>query len=131
VPPLVHLLNVRGLPGLRVKRMRYVSAETWFPKQRDAGVDRHFYTLLQESFYRAYCQLDVRISDHRRLHWVALRVAVRGAPILPFFERYLGLPALLSERDRYIREWVQVFYAALFIEEDRMFIELIMFQERR
>jgi len=131
VPPLVHLLNVRGLPGLRVKRMRYVSAETWFPEQRDAGVDRHFYTLLQESFYRAYCQLEVRISDHRRLHWVALRVAVGGAPILPFFERYLGLPALLSERDRYIHEWVQVFYAALFIEEDRLFIELIMFQERR
>jgi len=110
--------------------MRYVSAETWFPEQRDTGVDRRFYTLLQELFYHAYCQLDVRISEHHRLHWVALHVAAGGVPILPFFERYPGLPALLSERDRYIREWVRVFYATLFVEEDRMFIEF-MFQGRR
>jgi hypothetical protein len=102
----------------------------WFPEQRDARVDRRFYTLLQESFYRAYCQLDVGINDHRRLHRVALRVAVGGVPILPFFERYPRLPSLLSERDRYIRECVQVFYATLFVKEDQMFIEF-MFQERR
>ena len=48
--------------------MRYALAEMWFPEQRDARVDRRFYTLLQESFYHAYCQLDVRISEHHRLH---------------------------------------------------------------
>ena len=89
-----------------------------FPEQRDAGVDRRFYTLLQESFYRAYCQLDVRISDHHRLHFVAFRVPVGGVPILPFFKRYPKLPVLLSERDRYIHEWVQVFYTTLFVKED-------------
>ena len=52
-----------------------------------------------------------------------------GIPVLPFFERYDGLPTLLNERSRYIREWVQVFYATLFIEEDRRFIDF-MFQER-
>ena len=49
--------------------------------------------------------------------------------MLPLFERYDGLPALLNERSRYIREWVRVFYATLFIEEDRQFIDF-MFQQR-
>ena len=41
-----------------------------------------------------------------------------GVPILPFFEVYPGLRALLSDRDRYVREWVRVFYATLFVYED-------------
>ena len=98
-------------------------------RQRDVGVDRRFHTLLQESFYHTYCQLDIKISEHKMLHWVAMRVAAGGIPVLPFFERYDGLPALLNERSRYIRGWVRVFYATLFIEEDRQFIDF-MFQER-
>ena len=76
-------------------------------------------------FYHAYCQLDIKISEHKMLHWVAMRVAAGGIPVLPLFERYDGLPALLSERSRYIREWVRVFYATLFIEEDRQFIDFM------
>src|SRR6185436_15431053 len=60
---------------------------------------------------------------------VAMRVAAGGTPVLPLFERYVGLAALLSERSRYIREWVRVFYATLFVEEDHQFIDF-MFQER-
>jgi hypothetical protein len=45
-PPLVQLLDVRGLPGPKVKKLRVVSEETWFPSSRDVGVDRRFYTLL-------------------------------------------------------------------------------------
>ena len=101
-----------------MKRLRYVTPETWFPQQRDIGVDRRFHTLLQESFYHAYCQMDIKISEHRTLHWIALRVAAGGVLVLPFFERYDRLPALLSERSRYIWEWVRVFYATLFVEED-------------
>ena len=96
----MHLLDVRGLLGPKVKKLRFVSEETWFPSSRDVGVDCRFYTLLQESFYTAYRQLDVTISEHRRLHWGALRVAPGGVPILPFFERFTRLPALLSERDK-------------------------------
>ena len=106
-----------------------MTPEQWFPEQRDVGVDRRFHTLLQESFYHAYCELDIKISEHKMLHWVAMRVAAGGTPVLPPFERYDGLPALLNERSRYIREWVRVFYATLFIEEDRQFIDF-MFQER-
>ena len=53
--PEVELLDLRGIPGPRVKRLRYVTPEQWFPEQRDVGVDRRFHTLLQESFYHAYC----------------------------------------------------------------------------
>ena len=125
--PEVELFDLRGIPGPRVKRLRYVTPEQWFPEQRDVGVDRRFYTLLQESFYHTYCQLDIKISEHKMLHWAAMRVAAGGTPVLPLFERYDGLPTLLSERSRYIREWVRVFYATLFIEEDRQFIDF-MFQ---
>ena len=58
-----------------------------------------------------------------------MRVVAGGVPVLPFFEHYDGLPALLSERSRYIREWVRIFYAILFFEEDRQFIDFT-FQER-
>ena len=94
-PPQVELLDLKGIPGPRVKRLRYVTLETWFSEQRDVGVDRHFHTLLQESFYHAYCQMDIKISEHKMLPWVALRVAAGGIPVLPFFERYDGLPACL------------------------------------
>jgi len=81
------------------------------------------------AFYYTYCQLDVRFSEHRRLHWGSLRVAARGVPILPLFEVYTGLRALLSDKDRYVHEWVRIFYATLFVDEDRQFIEF-MFQGR-
>ena len=45
-PPQVELLDLRGIPGPQVKRLRYVTPETWFPEQRDVGVDRRFHTLL-------------------------------------------------------------------------------------
>ena len=96
--PEVELFDLRGIPGTRVKRLRYVTPEQWFPEQRDVGADRRFYTLLQEPFYHTYCQLDIKISEHKMLHWVAMRVAAGGTPVLPLFERYVGLPALLRDR---------------------------------
>ena len=44
--PEVELFDLRGIPGPRVKRLRYVTPEQWFPEQRDVGVDRRFHTLL-------------------------------------------------------------------------------------
>ena len=49
-------------------------------------------------------------------------MAAGGVPILPFFEVYPALRALVSE-------WVRIFYATLFVDEDRTFIEF-MFQGR-
>ena len=41
-----------------------------------------------------------------------------------------GLPALLSERRQYIQEWVRVFYATLFVGEDRKYI-VFMFNKKQ
>ena len=114
---------MRGLPSHKIRRLHFVAPQAWFPEQRDEGVDHHFYTRVQHSFYYAYCQLGVRFSEHLRLHWGSLRVAAGGVFIFPFFERYPGLPALLSDRDRYVREWVRVFYATLFVGDDREYID--------
>ena len=56
-------------------------------------------------------------------------MSVGGVPILPLFEVYPGLCALVSDWDRYVRECVWVFYATLSIDEDCQFIEF-MFQGR-
>ena len=90
--------------------------------------DPFFHTLLQESFYFGYLQLGIQMSEHRMLHWGALRVTAGGVPIQPFFERFPGLPALLAERRQYVQEWVHVFYATLFVGEDRKYI-MFMFNK--
>ena len=59
-----------------------------------------------------------------------MRVAAGGVPIEPFFERFPGLPALLAERRQYVQEWVRVFYATLFVGEDRKYI-MFMFNKKQ
>jgi len=99
---MVDIIDPRGMPSHKIRRFRLVTSKTWFPEQREHNVDCRFNTRIQMAFYYAYCQLGVMFSEHRRLHWGSLRVAAGGVPILPFFEVYLGLQALLSDRDRYI-----------------------------
>ena len=70
------------------------------------------------------------MSEHRMLRWGALRVAAGGVPIQPFFERYPGLLALVSERRQYVQEWVRVFYTTLFVGEDRKYI-VFMFNKKQ
>ena len=123
------LIDVREFTVNRVRKFRYVDEQTWFPDQRDRDADPYFHTLLQDSFYSGYVQLGIMMSEHRMLHWGALRVAAGGVPIEPLFERYPSLPALLSERCEYVQEWVRVFYATLFVGEDRKYI-MFMFNKK-
>ena len=58
-----------------------------------------------------------------------MRVAAGGVPVESFFERFPGLPALLSERRQYVQERVRVFYATLFVGEDRKHI-MFMFNKK-
>jgi len=125
----VYLIDVREFTAPKVKRLRYVDEQTWFPEQRERHVDPFFHTLLQESFYHGYLQLGILMSEHKMLHWGALRVSTGGEPILPFFGRYPGLPELLVEERQYVQEWVRVFYATLFIGEDRKYI-MFMFNKK-
>ena len=51
-------------------------------------------------------------------------------PIQPFFERYPSLLELLADRRQYVQEWVRVFYATLFVGEDRKYI-MFMFNKKQ
>lgn len=45
--------------------------------------------------------------------------------ILLYFEAFPGLLALLSQTAQYVREWVWVFYATLFIGDERRYIQFM------
>ena len=62
------LIDVREFTVAKVKKMRYVDEQTWFPEQRDRDADPFFHTLLQESFYSWYVQLGIMMSEHKMLH---------------------------------------------------------------
>ena len=111
--PGVLLQNLTKANAAKVKRLRWsVQEEDWFPVTRDSRVDRRFWTLLQASFYETYQRRGHRIFPHRVLDWVSLRTAAGGADVREHFAHFRGLPRLLQiEQNRYIEDWVRVFYA--------------------
>ena len=80
----VFLVDVCDFTVNRVRKMRYVDEQTWFPDQREMDAYPFFHTLLQESFYFGYLQLGIQMSEHRMLHWGALRVAAGRGGVCPF-----------------------------------------------
>jgi hypothetical protein len=119
--PGVLLQNLTKANAAKVKRLRWsVQEEEWSPVTRDSRVDRRFWTLLQASFYETYQRRGHRIFPHRVLDWVSLRTAAGGADVREHFAHFRGLPRLLSiERNRYIEDWVRVFYAKAWIAPER------------
>jgi hypothetical protein len=119
--PGVLLQNLTKANAAKVKRLRWsVQEEEWFPVTRDSRVDRRFWTLLQASFYETYQRRGHRIFPHRVLDWVSLRTAAGGADVREHFAHFRGLPRLLSiERNRYIEDWIRVFYATAWIAPER------------
>jgi hypothetical protein len=119
--PGVLLQNLTKANAAKVKRLRWsVQEEDWFPMTRDSRVDRRFWMLLQASFYETYQRRGHRIFPHRVLDWVSLRTAAGGADVREHFAHFRGLPWLLSiERNRYIEDWVRVFYATAWIAPER------------
>jgi hypothetical protein len=59
------------------------------------------------------------------LQFTALRVAAVGEAILPFFDYQRGLVDLVTRRSRYVPNWVQVFYATVYVEADRLSIRFM------
>jgi hypothetical protein len=59
------------------------------------------------------------------LQFRALRAAATGEPILLYFDYLPGLAALVSERSRYVPEWVRVLYATVYVEADRLSIHFM------
>ena len=46
----------------KIKKLRFVMIDEWFPQVRDEGVDYMFYTILQESFFHSYVKNKVKFS---------------------------------------------------------------------
>src|SRR6185312_11801848 len=123
----VLLQNLTKANAAKVKRLRWsVQEEDWFPVTRDSRVDRRFWTLLQASFYETYQMRGHRIFPHRVLDWVSLRTAAGGADVREHFAHFRGLPRLLQiEQNRFIEDWVRVFYATAWIAPERRAVHFV------
>jgi hypothetical protein len=66
------------------------------------------------------------------LQFTALRAAAAGVPILPFFDYQRGLVDLVTQRSRYVSDWVRVFYNTVYVDADRVAIRfMFMGQQQR
>ena len=75
---------------------------------------------MQASFYETYQRRGHRIFPHHVLDWVSLRIAGGGADVREHFSHFRGLPRLLEMgHNRYIEDWVRVFYATAWIAPER------------
>jgi hypothetical protein len=110
----VYLRDLRHLPGPKIRRLRSVPEEQWFPRGRE-DCDPRFWTILQESFYASYTQRGSQLSQHRMLQFTALRVAAASEAILLFFDYQRGLVDLVTRRSRYVPDWVRVFYSTVYV----------------
>jgi hypothetical protein len=62
----VYIRNLRNLPRTKIRRLRSVPEDEWFPCGRE-DCDPHFWTILQESFYTSYVRKGSQLSQHRML----------------------------------------------------------------
>jgi hypothetical protein len=116
------LRDLTSYKSPKVKKLRFVSIDEWFPKEREEGTDPRFHTLLQESFYVSYQNLKVSLSIHKTLNWRYMRIAAGGADVRRHFDSIPGLTDLLIDVDHYVEDWVRVFYAIAWIAEDWSFV---------
>jgi hypothetical protein len=78
----VYLRDLRHLPGPKIRKLRSVPKDQWFPRAREE-CDPRFWTILQESIYASYTHRMSQLSQHRMLQFTALRAAAAGEAILP------------------------------------------------
>jgi hypothetical protein len=74
-----------------------------------------FSTRTHDSFFRAQLSTQIALRAHRLLDLPAFLSAV-GAESEGHLSYLLGLLSLLTSSDRYIEEWVRVFYATVWID---------------
>jgi hypothetical protein len=103
----VYLRDLRHLPGPKIRRLRSVPEDQGFSRGREECEPR-FWTILQESFYASYTHRGSQLSQHRMLQFTTLRAAADGEAILPFFDYQRGLVDLVTQRSRYVPDWVRV-----------------------
>lgn len=129
VAPGTKLIDLSKAKVDKVKKLRWdVFLHEWFPPTRALTVDCRFWIELQASFYNSMWVWGNRLFSHRTLDWEMLRRASGGADIKAHFHAFRGLTQLM-ERDRvaYEEDWVRVFYATVWLNEDHTTISF-MFQ---
>jgi hypothetical protein len=112
------------LPEPKIRHLRSVPEEQWFPRGRE-DCDPRFWTILQESFYTSYAHGGSQLSQHRMLQFTAVRAAAAGQAILPFFDYQRCLVNLVTKRSCYVPDWVRVFYATLYVEAGRLSVRFM------
>jgi hypothetical protein len=118
------LRDLTKAKAAKVKRLRWaVLMEEWQPQPRDATVDARFWTVLQASFYESYRRRGHRLFSHRVLDWESISQQAGGADIESHFAHVRGLPRLLEVgQNRYIEDWVRVFYITVWVGQERSMI---------
>jgi hypothetical protein len=111
------LFDLQRATAARVHRFRYVPMESWLPAQRDPAVVDLFSTRIQESFFRAQMSAQIAPRVHRLLDLPAFLLAA-GADSEVHLSYLSGLLTLMTTSDRYVEEWVRVFYATVWIDPD-------------
>jgi hypothetical protein len=111
------LFDLQRATAARVRRFRYVPVENWLPAQRDPAAADPFSTRIQESFYRAQLSAQIALRAHQLLDLPAFLLAA-GADSEVHLSYLSGLLPLLTTSGRYVEEWVQVFYATVWIDPD-------------
>jgi hypothetical protein len=111
------LFYLQRATAARVRRFRYVPVESWLPAQRDPVAVDLFSTRIQESFFRAQLSAQIALRVHRLLDLPAFLLAA-GADSEARLTYLSGLLTLLTTSDRYVEEWVRVFYASVWIDPD-------------
>jgi hypothetical protein len=111
------LFDLQRATAARVRRFRYVPVESWLPAQRDPAAVDLFSTRIQESFFRAQMSAQIALRVHRLLDLPAFLLAA-GADFEVHLTYLPSLLTLLTTSDRYVEEWVRVFYATVWIDPD-------------
>jgi hypothetical protein len=108
----------------KVKRLRWtVLMEEWQPQPSDTTVDTRFWTVLQASFYESCRHRGHMFFSHRVLDWESIRQQAGGADIESHFAHFRGLAGLLEVgQNRYIEDWVRVFYNTIWVGQERSMI---------
>src|SRR5438132_4030402 len=107
-----------------------IPVDEWFPAHRDPDVpDMRFWTRLQMDFYSAYIERHFSLFQHSWLDLSTdqLSEAVGVEDFRALFDFLPGLASLLEDSQHYDPEVVRVFYATLYIDDDRQYLQF-MFQ---
>jgi hypothetical protein len=114
------LFDLQHATAARVHRFRHIHVETWLLAQRDPAVADLFSTRVQESF-RTQMSAQIVLRVHRLLDLPAFLLAA-GAKSEVHLSYLLGLLTLLTTSDKYVEEWVRVFYASVWIDPDHQWM---------